>query len=163
MTRFWEICSRIHQAKHSNKIKGNITSEDLLRVEPHKQECLNNFRNDLSCIKKRINALIALLIQLIVAIVIGVASITSEIKWIIRVVLVVCIIIVFFLLLFDVLLYLWAKKLFGKRSNDKISNQQVISQRQEWLNYSHRMDFLKYLLLCVILFVTIVILMTVGK
>lgn len=159
ITSLLKILSRIRLANHSNKKKGNIISEDLLSIEPHKQECLNNLRNDLSSIKKRINTLIALLITLIVTILIGFASETSEIKWNIKAVLVGSIILVSFLLLFDVLLYLWEKELFDERSNNKISNQQIISQRQKWLNYSHRIVFLKYLILCVLLFATIVILM----
>ena len=159
ITSLLKILSRIRLANHSNKEKGNIISEDLLSIEPHKQEFLNNLRNDLSSIKKRINTLIALLITLIVTILIGFASETSEIKWNIRAVLVGSIILVSFLLLFDVLLYLWVKELFDERSNNKILNQQIISRRQKWLNYSHRIVFLKYLILCVLLFATIVILM----
>ena len=157
ITSLLKILSKI--TNHSNKEKGNIISEDLLSIEPHKQECLNNLRNDLSSIKKRINTLIALLITLIVTILIGFVSETSEIKWNIKAVLVGSIILVSFLLLFDVLLYLWEKELFDERSNNKISNQQIISQRQKWLNYLHRIVFLKYLILCVLLFATIVILM----
>lgn len=159
ITSLLKILSKIRLANHSNKEKGNIISEDLLSIEPHKQECLNNLKNDLSSIKKRINTLIALLITLIVTILIGFASETSEIKWIIRAVLVGSIILVSFLLLFDVLLYLWETKLFDERSNNKISNQQIIYQRQKWLNYSHRIAFLKFLILGIILFATIVILM----
>lgn len=159
ITSLLKILSRIRLTNHSNKEKGNVISEDLLSIEPYKQECLNNLRDDLSSIKKRINTLIALLITLIVAILIGFASETSEIKWITRAVLVGSIILVSFLLLFDVLLYMLEKELFDERSNNKISNQQIISQRQKWLNYSHRIAFLKYLILCVLLFATIVILM----
>lgn len=48
ITILLKILSKIRLANHSNKEKGNIISEDLLSIEPHKQECLNNLRNDLS-------------------------------------------------------------------------------------------------------------------
>lgn len=148
-------------ASRPNKAKDTITDKDLLNVEPHKQECIDKLQKDLVSIKKRIITLISVIMTLLIAVVIGLASANKPIRLVIGAVIVIVISLMYICLIFDIFAYKRLEKMIKNRQNNNKSNQEIYEQI-EALHYCSRwIDLLKYVFMGIIGIAVIVIVVSV--
>ena len=144
-------------AKRSEEVEGNITPEDLLDVEPQKDEQLKELNKDCSLIRKKTDTWIIALIPMISTMLTSTNN-DSSILWCYRLAQILCILIIVSLIIFDGYLYYKTKQLIDQRQKNKISNDAIEKERKTWKTKAQIVERIKYFSLGIVIVIAITLL-----
>lgn len=151
------ILLRMFAPKRSEEVEGNLTPEDLLEVEPQKDEHIKELNKDCNHIRKKTDTWIIALIPMISTILTSTNN-GSSILLCYRLAQILCILIIVSLIIFDGYLYYKTQKLIDKRLKKIISNEEIEKERKTWKTKAQIVERIKYFSLGIVVVIAIILL-----